>query len=132
MTFNGAVECERNEDEVRGDILKEAKKFFKPEFINRLDEVILFKSHSMTSLEKICRLSLVPLRENLRKRNINLRVSAAAIRLLAKNAAAENFGCRPLRKMIRDRIETPIAKKILQEGAVKISIGARSNKLYIK
>lgn len=119
-------------EDLRDDIIKEAKKFFKPEFVNRLDDVILFKNFSLESLKKICKLNLAPLRDNLGERGIKFKVSPAAINLLAEQTHAEKFGCRPLKKIIRDTIETPIAKLILTEDIEGILVGAKNGELYIK
>ena len=110
ISFGEATDIDLN----KAELIKEAKKFFKPEFINRLDEITLFDELTLEDLQEVCRLNLRVLKRTLRKKGISLRVSPAAIKHLAEKALEEKSGARPLRRLFQDHLETPLATKILE------------------
>ena len=114
-------------------VMKEAKKFFKPEFINRLDEVILFKELKLPELKKICSLQLQALRDSLAKRGVKLKFSPRIADFLSKEALEEEFGCRPLRRLVQKHLENPIAMALLKNDDLKeISLGFKNKEVYVK
>ena len=122
-----------DQESSRADILKEAKKFFKPEFINRLDEVIVFQGLGFPELKKICNLQLKVLRDSLALRGVNLKFSPRIVDFLSTQALEQNFGCRPLRRLIQEHLENPIAVELLKDDELKeISLGFRNKQIYIK
>jgi ATP-dependent Clp protease ATP-binding subunit ClpB len=89
------------------------KDHFRPEFLNRIDEVILFHSLSKAQLTKIVEVQLENLRRRLAGRNLKLVLSDAARKLLAEEGYDPTFGARPLKRVIQQRIENPLASRIL-------------------
>jgi ATP-dependent Clp protease ATP-binding subunit ClpB len=92
------------------DLLKE---YFRPEFLNRIDETILFHSLGKEHLKKIVDIQLARLGRRLATRNLKLHLSDAARRLLAEEGYDPQYGARPLKRVIQQRIENPIATRIL-------------------
>ena len=130
LSFDSALP---NTDVAHAEVLKEATKFFKPEFINRLDEVIVFKHLKFPELKKICRLQLKTLVGSLKKRGIKLVVGSHIIKFLAEKALEQDFGCRPLRRLIQEHIENPIAFELLKDEALQeIELGLKNKQIYIK
>ncbi len=93
----------------------ELKNFFKPEFLNRLDEVVIFKNLNEKELEKIAEIEFKNLEERLKKKDLKLEVSKAAVNFLIKKSFDHNYGARPLKRIIKKEIETKIANNILND-----------------
>ncbi len=94
--------------------------FFKPEFINRIDDIIRFRSLTEADLERIVDIQLEQLRRRLSGRRITLAVNESARRLLAKEGYDPVFGARPLKRVIQrelgDRMALPILEGQVAEG----------------
>ena len=108
------------------------KKYFLPEFLNRIDDIVLFNSLTKEDLFKIIDLQLVDLKNNLAERNNSLRISQTAKDYLLRDGAHREWGARPLRRLIQNDIENTVSNKFI-EGKFKdnclISIKAKKNKL---
>ncbi len=92
---------------------EELKKQFRPEFINRIDEVLVFRWLSEESLRSICKQLLQELSQRLEQQNLSLQVSEAAVEQLCKEGYEPQLGARPLRRCIRHRIEQPLSRQIV-------------------
>ena len=103
----------KNKNNSNDDLDKEVKKYFKPEFLNRLDEVIVFNSLDRDNLYKIIDLQLKDLRINLKNKKMSLRVSQSAKKVLLLNGMHREWGARPIRRIIQDDIENVISYKFL-------------------
>jgi ATP-dependent Clp protease ATP-binding subunit ClpB len=104
---------EAPEWEVEAAVKNLLKDHFRPEFLNRIDEVILFHSLSKAQLGKIVEVQLENLRRRLAGRNLKLILTDAARKLLAEEGYDPTFGARPLKRVIQQRIENALAGKIL-------------------
>ena len=100
-------------DEARKNVDTLLKQQFRPEFLNRLDEIIFYKPLSRNDIMQIVDLMLNDLRKRLDDKHIKLEVSPAAKELIVEQGYDPNFGARPLRRYIQSRIETLAAKKII-------------------
>ncbi len=100
-------------EEMRKKLLNELKRTFRPEFINRLDGVIVFHALNHEEIRRIVELELDKVRERLREREIELVTTEAARDLLADEGYNEEYGARPLRRVIQDKIENPLSEAIL-------------------
>jgi ATP-dependent Clp protease ATP-binding subunit ClpB len=92
----------------------EVKQHFRPEFLNRIDETVVFHALDAKNIESIAKIQLKVLEARLEKMDMKLDVSAKAIKELAKAGFDPAFGARPLKRAIQQRIENPVAKLILQ------------------
>jgi ATP-dependent Clp protease ATP-binding subunit ClpB len=100
-------------DEVRSRIDDLLKNYFKPEFLNRIDEIVVFDRLDESMIRKITDLRLGELAGRLAQRNIALTVDDAARGYIAKEGFDQQFGARPLKRAIQNLLENPIAKKLL-------------------
>ncbi|AMB99247.1 ATP-dependent Clp protease ATP-binding subunit ClpC [Aerococcus urinaehominis] len=116
-------------------IREELKKAFRPEFLNRVDEIIVFHRLGQEQILEIVDKFVNLLASQLAEQNINLRFSHAALEQLAKEGYSSEYGARPLRRLIQQKIEDPLSDYIisgkLAEGDQAL-VGARQGELYIK
>jgi len=111
-------ELEKRYDEIKEQIMNELKKRFRPEFLNRIDEIIIFHPLSEEEIKRIVDLLIAKLNKRLEERGIKIVLTEEAKSALAKRGYIPEFGARPLRRTIQRDIETPLSVKIL-EGTVK-------------
>jgi len=97
-------------------VMGEVKSHFRPEFINRIDEVVVFHGLAEAQIAAIARIQLGVLRQRLAKMDFGLEVSEAAIAELAKVGFDPVYGARPLKRAIQSELENPLARTILQGG----------------
>lgn len=98
--------------------MEEVRKHFRPEFINRIDEVIIFNALGENAFIKIARKFIGDLAHRLEEKDIRLHLSDAAYDKIAENGVDPVYGARPMRRYIQRYIETDIAKKMIEEGAL--------------
>ena len=101
-------------DVIRDAVWAEVKQHFRPEFLNRIDETVVFHALDPKHIENIARIQLKLLDQRLEKLEMKLDVSPAALAALAKIGFDPVFGARPLKRAIQQRIENPVSKLILQ------------------
>jgi ATP-dependent Clp protease ATP-binding subunit ClpA len=99
-------------------LLVEVKKVFRPEFLNRIDDIIIFNPLLKDDIVKIVDIELEPLYKKLADQKISLEVTKAAKDHLAQNGFDINFGGRPLKRTIQKFIQDPLSIKLL-EGSIK-------------
>ena len=101
-------------EEVKDAVTDELKNYFRPEFLNRIDETVVFHALDAKNIESIARIQLKVLMARLEKMELTLQVSEAAIEELAKVGFDPVFGARPLKRAIQQRIENPLSKLLLE------------------
>ncbi|RDU95349.1 ATP-dependent chaperone ClpB [Trinickia dinghuensis] len=101
------------QEAVRDAVWTEVKEHFRPEFLNRIDEVVVFHSLDRANIESIAKIQLQRLHERLAKLDMQLVVSDAALEQIAQAGYDPLFGARPLKRAIQQEIENPVAKLIL-------------------
>jgi len=111
----GAADDERDHDyeEMRKKLMEELKRTFRPEFLNRVDSVIVFHALSRQEITQIADLELDKVHTRLMEYDIGLKVTQAAKTLLAEEGYSEEYGARPLRRVIQNRIEDALSDAIL-------------------
>jgi ATP-dependent Clp protease ATP-binding subunit ClpA len=109
----GPEEMREHEEEVREQLLRELQTYFRPEFLNRVDEVIVFHALSDDELRQIAALLLENLRQTAGGQDIDLRFSDAVIRRIAEEGRNSRYGARPLRRAVGRLIESPLSKEII-------------------
>ncbi|MEM7175550.1 MAG: ATP-dependent Clp protease ATP-binding subunit [Chlamydiota bacterium] len=103
-------------DTMKAQIDKAVKKHFKPEFINRLDGFVIFKALAKESLLKIVDLEINALEKRLKRKNIEISLSPEAKQFLVDQGYQPEMGARTLRRIIEQKLEDPLAEKLLLEG----------------
>jgi ATP-dependent Clp protease ATP-binding subunit ClpB len=101
-------------EEMRGRVMEAMRASFRPEFLNRIDEMIIFHSLTRTQLRAIVKLQVQRLERRLSERKMTLKLSDSAIDFLAEVGYDPVFGARPLKRAIQRELETQIAKQILR------------------
>jgi ATP-dependent Clp protease ATP-binding subunit ClpB len=101
-------------EEIRDAVTDELKNYFRPEFLNRIDETVVFHALDAKNIESIARIQLKVLIERLQKMDLTMDVSEAAIAELAKVGFDPVYGARPLKRAIQQRIENPLSKLLLE------------------
>jgi ATP-dependent Clp protease ATP-binding subunit ClpB len=101
---------------VKMAVMAEVKTYFRPEFINRIDEVVVFHSLDEKNIQSIARIQLGYLEKRLAQLEMGLAVEDAALAEIASAGFDPVFGARPLKRAIQQRIENPLAKRILEGG----------------
>ncbi|GAA3285738.1 ATP-dependent chaperone ClpB [Dactylosporangium vinaceum] len=100
-------------DEARAAVMTALREYFRPEFLNRIDETVLFKPLTLPEIERVVDLLLDDLRRRLADRRITVRVTEAARRFIAEAGFDPVFGARPLRRFLQREVETRIARTLL-------------------
>ena len=111
------------------------KSHFRPEFLNRVDDTILFKPLGLEEVEEIVKLTIEHVRKRLADRKVELDVSPGAISVIAKNSYDPVYGARPVKRYVQRHLETSIAKELIR-GEVgdggKVTVENQGNELAIR
>lgn len=120
---------------VKDKVMDRLRDFFRPEFLNRLDDIIMFDILPPAALKQIVKIQVDLLRQRLSTKDIKLVISADALEYLAKEGYNPQYGARPLRRLIQDKILTPVASTIIKErmmaGGV-VTVQMSDGKIAIK
>ncbi|MFO7936063.1 MAG: ATP-dependent chaperone ClpB [Kiritimatiellia bacterium] len=100
-------------ESVREQIMERLKGHFRPEFLNRLDEVVFFSKLSRGQISEIVKLQLDDLRGRMKEQELELHVDDAAVELLAERGYDPVYGARPVKRALQRELETPLARKII-------------------
>lgn len=119
----------------QNEMMKMLKNFFKPEFINRLDEIIVFNHLKKEDIRKIVDIQFQKLEQRLKERHFSIVLDESAKNWLAERGYDEEFGARPLKRLFQQEVENPLAMELL-EGAYKegdkIVVSAKGEHLIFK
>ncbi|MDQ6658009.1 MAG: ATP-dependent Clp protease ATP-binding subunit [Actinomycetota bacterium] len=113
MGFSSGHDAESNYERMKSKVNDELKKHFRPEFLNRIDDVVVFHQHTADAIKQMTELMLTRVEKALRNKDIDLEVSPAAKALLAERGFDPVLGARPLRRTIQREIEDSLSEKIL-------------------
>jgi ATP-dependent Clp protease ATP-binding subunit ClpB len=94
-------------------VTAELRRHFRPEFLNRVDDVVLFKPLTLTEIEKVVDLMLDDVRSRLSERNMTIEVSEEALEFIAEQGFDPVYGARPLRRFISHELETRIGRALI-------------------
>lgn len=106
-------------EEMKGKVMDALKDNFRPEFINRLDEIIVFDVLSPQAIEKIVEIEVGKVRERLLQKEIRLEIAQDVLTFLAKDGYNPEYGARPLKRLIQNKILTPVASLIVRDDLMK-------------
>ena len=119
-------------ERMKENLTEEAKKVFRPEFLNRFDDIVVFRSLTREDLTEILELELAKVEERLTQRDIHFNLDEAARDLLLDKGHDPTYGARPMRRAVEKYLEDPMAEEIirgdLREGET-IAISAKDDKL---
>jgi ATP-dependent Clp protease ATP-binding subunit ClpB len=116
-------------------VMAELKRHFRPEFLNRVDDVIIFQSLDEEELAKIVEIQIGRLEKRLAQQNLTLDVDAAAKKLLAKEGYDPQFGARPIKRVVQEQLLNPLSMKLLEgefKAGDRIKVTASSGGLVFK
>jgi ATP-dependent Clp protease ATP-binding subunit ClpC len=119
-------------DRMKDTVMDEVKRAFNPEFLNRIDEVIVFRSLGRPEIEKVVKILLDEVSTRLAEHNLNLSLTAPAVALLVEKGFDPRMGARPLRRAIQRLIEDPLAELVLAgkfKAGVLVRIGRKGDEL---
>lgn len=102
-------------EDVRKEVMEALHGHFRPEFLNRLDEIILFKPLVQKDMERIADLILKDINKRLQERRLHIRLQKEALDFILENAYEPGFGARPLKRYMQKHVETLVAKEILED-----------------
>ncbi|HVU28729.1 MAG TPA: ATP-dependent chaperone ClpB [Verrucomicrobiae bacterium] len=116
-------------------VMAELKRHFRPEFLNRVDDVIIFQSLDEAELSKIVEIQIAKLEKRLKQQNLTLDVDASAKKLLAKEGYDPQFGARPLKRAVQEHLLNPFSMKLLEgefKPGDKIKVTAKDDGLVFQ
>jgi ATP-dependent Clp protease ATP-binding subunit ClpC len=136
LGFQAQQSAERDYQMMKGNVMDQVHRMFRPEFLNRIDEMIVFHPLNEAEVEQIAGLQF----KNLEKRalgqmGIRLKVTGAAKKYIARKGFSPKFGARPLRRLIQNEIENPLSEMILSGEAKEggsVTVGASHDKITLK
>jgi len=126
--FRSSEKEEETHKDMRSRLLEAVKKVFKPEFLNRVDDIVVFRSLTKKDLQKIVDLELKEVQERLKEQDIKLELTAKAKDFLIEKGFDKTFGARPLKRVIQRFLEDPLAEDIIS-GKLK---GGGNSKADVK
>jgi len=133
--LEGIKESGEIEESARSKVMEELRGRFRPEFLNRVDEVVLFKPLRLEEIERIVDLLLNSVRARLKDRNIKLTITEAARKFIAQAGYDPVYGARPLKRYIQRQLETKIGRAIIAGGikdGATIQIGVKDGELFFE
>lgn len=120
-----------NYSDAKTKIMNSLKDYFRPEFLNRVDDILIFDILAKESIASIVKIQVDQVISRLRAKDINLNVSEAVLAYLAKEGYNPQYGARPLRRIIQNKILTPVASLMISQGVMKggtINVGMKTDK----
>lgn len=123
-----ATEEKLSYEDMRKRLSESLKRAFRPEFINRLDSVVIFRSLNKEDIKKIVSLELDKVAERLKEHELKLHATAEALNSLSEQGYDAEFGARPLRRVIQQKVEDPLSDRLLASefvhgDTIKVSVG---------
>jgi ATP-dependent Clp protease ATP-binding subunit ClpB len=128
-------DADGDEEEVREAVLQELRASFKPEFLNRVDDIVIFHQLSRDQIGQIIDVQLERLLAMLAERNIQLSLDDSARQLLAREGYDPNYGARPLKRAIQTLIQNPLAVKLLNGEVLpgqSVKVTANGDQMELK
>jgi ATP-dependent Clp protease ATP-binding subunit ClpC len=122
-------------NEIKSKVMNELKKAFRPEFLNRLDEVVVFHKLTKKQIYKIIDLMILRIQEQLELQGIAIELTESSKELLLKRGYDSSMGARPMRRCIQNLIEDPISEKIISneiKSGEKVEVSAANNEMNFK
>ena len=131
----GSVDLAKNNEAVANKIRETVKETFRPEFVNRIDEVLVFDALEEPEVEQIVRLLSKSLLERVAEQGVKIKITKAAVQAIAKEGYDREYGARPVRRLIQTEIEDKLSEALLSgeiTTADMVTIGATKGKITLK
>ncbi|WP_404899775.1 ATP-dependent Clp protease ATP-binding subunit [Ligilactobacillus salivarius] len=131
----GAKDVSDDYEAMAAKVRETLKKTFRPEFLNRLDETVVFHSLNKEEIHQIVKLMAKNIIERIKEQNINLKITPAAIDIVAEAGFDAEYGARPIRRVLQDKIEDLLSEELLAgniETGATVTIGAKKGEITIK
>lgn len=115
-------------------IMEELKKAFRPEFLNRVDETVVFRSLDQEEIHEIVKIMSKSIVQRLKEQDVNVKITAAAIEVIGKVGFDPEYGARPIRRALQKEVEDRLSEALLS-GQIhlgdKVTIGASKGKITL-
>jgi ATP-dependent Clp protease ATP-binding subunit ClpC len=124
---------EEQYEETKGDVEKALKEHFRPEFLNRIDEIVIFDVLSRDAVRKIVDIQIEQVRVRLLNKGIKLKVTTPVLTYLGKEGYDPHYGARPLKRLIQTKILNPVAQLIITKGIGEgdaIDVSVKNDELH--
>ncbi len=135
VTTNQKEEAQKEYENIKKDVMGELKKQFRPEFINRIDEIIVFHKLNDDDIKQIIDIMLKQVQDRMKNQDINIEIEDSVKELIAKKGIDTNYGARPLKRAIQNLLEDKIAEEIL-DGNIKpnkkVKLSAEEEKIVVQ
>ncbi|WP_404899773.1 ATP-dependent Clp protease ATP-binding subunit [Ligilactobacillus salivarius] len=131
----GAKDVSDDYEAMAAKVRETLKKTFRPEFLNRLDETVVFHSLNKEEIHQIVKLMAKNIIDRIKEQNINLKITPAAIDIVAEAGFDAEYGARPIRRVLQDKIEDLLSEELLAgniETGATVTIGAKKGEITIK
>lgn len=128
--FSGDVSQAATYEETKSRLMNSLKEYFKPEFLNRLDDIIIFDVLNQSAIANITKIQVDLVKARLAQKEISLEISDAAFELLAKEGYNPQYGARPLRRLIQTKILNQVASLIISKGIARggiVTVDVKNN-----
>jgi len=131
-TGSNASKSEQAYNSMKSELMSELRKTLRPELLNRLDDIVIFRALNTRDAKKIVELLLEELNERLSNQNIKISLSKELLTYIVKEGFSEEYGARPLRRVLQDLVESTVADRILRNDKKgEISLGLKKGKVVI-
>ena len=130
-----ALSADSDHDSMKEIVMREVSHHFRPEFLNRIDEVVVFHALLKEQIRAIAEIQLARLRDRLKEQELTLELDGGALEQLGAIGFDPVYGARPLKRAIQDQLASPIAEKILAGDfapGAQIRVGERDGALYVE
>lgn len=132
MTSNLGTEVIGSREVSKEEVLSLLKHHLRPEFLNRIDEIVVFKPLSFDDMKKIVELQVSLLKKKLKEQEVELSLSEEAKEFLAKEGYDPEFGARPLKRTIQRLLESPLSKLLLENRPKEIEVAVKDGNLSLE
>ena len=135
FSLNDDKKADNEYEKMKDNILEELKRSFRPEFLNRIDDIVVFHSLEEKDLQKIVRLMLKSVTERLKEQEIQIQFDEESEKLMTKEGSDLAYGARPLRRAITKIVEDKLSEEILKGNVTKgdsIKVEVEDSKLSFK
>ncbi|MDO4814791.1 MAG: ATP-dependent Clp protease ATP-binding subunit [Gemella sp.] len=132
--FAGSDSIKNDYENVQKTMMEALKKQYRPEFLNRIDDIIVFKSLEKEDLEKISKLMIAGLSKRLKDKNIEIKLTKKALEKIIEDGSIKEYGARPLRRSLQKNIEDLLSEEILKNPELTgvVNIDYKKDKFVVK